>query len=410
MRRAAARCQTFQQHLSLYLRRDLAACRARSYSLHHSRNRMRQGRMVEQPAYQVLARKYRPGHFRDLIGQDAMVRTLTNAFQHDRIAHAFILTGVRGVGKTTTARIIAKGLNCQRDDGPTIDPCGECEACRAIAAGRHVDVIEMDAASNTGVDYIREINEAVRYRPAEVRYKIFIIDEVHMLSTGAFNALLKTLEEPPSHAVFIMATTDPQKIPAMILSRVQRFDFKRISTQQICERLEHILIEEDLREGVSSDAIEYIGKLANGGMRDAISLLDTCLGYKTELQLEDISEILGITSYDAFFELMNGILAEQPEKVFETIEELHEQDNDLKQFIKEFMQFLVDLNKIKIVGNYNYVSIPSAYHDRVQKGMDYIIENNVDLSNWFKVISQLSNSIRYESNPKTLIEGELICL
>src|SRR5690625_286812 len=242
------------------------------------------------------------------------------------------------------------------------------------------DMIEIDATSNNGDDDIREIRDKVKYAPTAVKYKIFIIDEVHMLSTGAFNALLKTLEEPPSHAVFIMATTDPQKIPAMILSRVQRFDFKRISTQQICESLEHILIEEDLREGVSSDAIEYIGKLANGGMRDAISLLDTCLGYKTELQLEDISDILGITSYDACFERMKGILAESPEKVVETIEELHEQGKDLKQFIKEFMQFVVDLNKIKIVGNYNYVSIPSAYHDRVQKGMDYIIENNVDLS------------------------------
>ncbi len=149
--------------------------------------------------YQVLARKYRPGHFRDLIGQDSMVRTLTSAFRHDRIAHAFILTGVRGVGKTTTARIIAKGLNCTRDERPTVDPCGTCGPCRAIAAGSHVDVLEMDAASNTGVEYIREINDAVRYRPAEVRYKVYIVDEVHMLSTQAFNALLKTLEEPPPH-------------------------------------------------------------------------------------------------------------------------------------------------------------------------------------------------------------------
>lgn len=264
--------------------------------------------MAEQPAYQVLARKYRPGHFRDLIGQDAMVRTLTNAFQHDRIAHAFILTGVRGVGKTTTARIIAKGLNCQRDERPTIDPCGECEACRAIAAGRHVDVIEMDAASNTGVDYIREINEAVRYRPAEVRYKVYIIDEVHMLSTGAFNALLKTLEEPPPHAVFILATTEIRKVPVTVLSRCQRFDLRRIEPEAMLEHLRNVAGQEGAV--LANDALGLIVRAAEGSVRDALSLLDQALahGRDTKIDAETVREMLGLADRGRVIDLFEAIM------------------------------------------------------------------------------------------------------
>lgn len=264
--------------------------------------------MVEQPAYQVLARKYRPGHFRDLIGQDTMVRTLSNAFQHDRIAHAFILTGVRGVGKTTTARIIAKGLNCQREDRPTIDPCGTCEACRAIAAGRHVDVIEMDAASNTGVDYIREINEAVRYRPAEVRYKVYIIDEVHMLSTGAFNALLKTLEEPPPHAVFILATTEIRKVPVTVLSRCQRFDLRRIEPEAMLEHLGHVAGQEGA--ALADDALGLIVRAAEGSVRDALSLLDQALahGRDAEIDADTVREMLGLADRGRVIDLFEAIM------------------------------------------------------------------------------------------------------
>jgi len=226
-------------------------------------------------AYQVLARKYRPAHFRDLIGQEAMVTTLTNAFANDRIAHAFILTGVRGVGKTTTARIIAKGLNCQAAARPTIDPCGDCEACRAIARGAHVEVIEMDAASNTGVDYIREINEAVRYRPAEVRYKVYIIDEVHMLSTSSFNALLKTLEEPPEHVVFILATTEIRKVPVTVLSRCQRFDLRRIEPEAMMAHLADVARAEGAE--IAEGALALITRAAEGSVRDALSLLDQAI-------------------------------------------------------------------------------------------------------------------------------------
>jgi DNA polymerase-3 subunit gamma/tau len=231
-------------------------------------------------AYRVLARKYRPQTFADLIGQEAMVRTLRNAFEADRIAHAFILTGVRGVGKTTTARIIAKGLNCTGADGqggPTIEPCGACEACRAIADGRHVDVLEMDAASRTGVSDIREIIESAAYRAASARYKVYIIDEVHMLSTSAFNALLKTLEEPPEHVKFIFATTEIRKVPVTVLSRCQRFDLRRIEPDAMLAHLAAVAEREGA--ALAPDALALIVRAAEGSVRDALSLLDQAIAH-----------------------------------------------------------------------------------------------------------------------------------
>ncbi|MDP2737426.1 MAG: DNA polymerase III subunit gamma/tau, partial [Pseudorhodobacter sp.] len=232
------------------------------------------------PAYQVLARKYRPATFADLIGQEAMVRTLKNAFAADRIAHAFILTGVRGIGKTTTARIVAKGLNCVGPDGlggPTTEPCGVCEPCRAIAEGRHVDVMEMDAASRTGVGDIREIIDSVHYRAASARYKIYIIDEVHMLSTNAFNALLKTLEEPPAHVKFIFATTEIRKVPVTVLSRCQRFDLRRIEPEVMLAHLVRIAALEGAT--LSPDALALIIRAAEGSVRDAMSLMDQAIAH-----------------------------------------------------------------------------------------------------------------------------------
>ena len=231
-------------------------------------------------AYQVLARKYRPATFADLIGQEAMVRTLKNAFAADRIAHAFVMTGVRGVGKTTTARIIAKGLNCVGPDGlggPTTEPCGVCEPCVAIAEGRHVDVMEMDAASRTGVGDIREIIDSVHYRAASARYKIYIIDEVHMLSTNAFNALLKTLEEPPAHVKFIFATTEIRKVPVTVLSRCQRFDLKRIEPEVMMAHLGRIAVLEGA--DLAPDAMALITRAAEGSVRDAMSLMDQAIAH-----------------------------------------------------------------------------------------------------------------------------------
>ncbi|MEM8956888.1 MAG: DNA polymerase III subunit gamma/tau [Pseudomonadota bacterium] len=264
----------------------------------------------EGEGYKVLARKYRPATFADLVGQDAMVRTLQNAFAADRIAQAFILTGIRGTGKTTTARIIAKGMNCIGPDGtggPTTEPCGMCEPCRAIAEGRHVDVLEMDAASHTGVGDIREIIDSVRYRAASARYKIYIIDEVHMLSTSAFNALLKTLEEPPAHVKFIFATTEIRKVPVTVLSRCQRFDLRRIEPEVMMEMLRRIADAENAQ--IDDGALALITRAAEGSARDATSLLDQSIGHGTgETTAEEVRAMLGLADRGRVLDLFEMIM------------------------------------------------------------------------------------------------------
>ena len=263
-----------------------------------------------QKNYQVLARKYRPETFADLVGQDAMVRTLKNAFDAGRIAQAFIMTGIRGTGKTTTARIIAKGMNCIGPDGnggPTTEPCGQCEHCTAIIEGRHVDVIEMDAASNTGVANIREIIDSVHYRAASARYKVYIIDEVHMLSTGAFNALLKTLEEPPAHVKFIFATTEIRKVPVTVLSRCQRFDLRRIEPEVMIGLLKKIAGGEGAQ--ISEDALALITRAAEGSARDATSLLDQAISHGAgETTAEQVRAMLGLADRGRVFDLFDMIL------------------------------------------------------------------------------------------------------
>ncbi|OWY01762.1 MULTISPECIES: DNA polymerase III subunit gamma/tau [Thioclava] len=260
--------------------------------------------------YQVLARKYRPETFADLIGQAPMVRTLKNAFAADRIAQAFIMTGIRGTGKTTTARIIAKGLNCIGPDGngtPTTDPCGVCEHCRAIMEGRHVDVMEMDAASRTGVGDIREIIESVHYRAASARYKVYIIDEVHMLSTSAFNALLKTLEEPPAHVKFIFATTEIRKVPVTVLSRCQRFDLRRIEPEEMIALLRRIADAEGAE--IADDALALITRAAEGSARDATSLLDQAIAHGAgETTAEQVRAMLGLADRARVLDLFDMIL------------------------------------------------------------------------------------------------------
>ncbi|WP_247594885.1 DNA polymerase III subunit gamma/tau [Sphingopyxis sp. PAMC25046] len=264
--------------------------------------------------YRVLARKYRPQTFAELIGQDAMVRTLGNAIARDRLAHAFLMTGVRGVGKTSTARLIAKALNCIGPDGqggPTIDPCGVCEPCRAITEGRHIDVIEMDAASNTGVDDVREIIEAVRYAAVSARYKIYIIDEVHMLSRNAFNALLKTLEEPPPHVKFLFATTEVNKVPVTVLSRCQRFDLRRITPDMLFAHFSAIL----QKEGVEAEApaIWLIANAAEGSVRDGLSILDQAIAHADldgggKISADQVRVMLGLSDRTSIAQLMATIL------------------------------------------------------------------------------------------------------
>jgi DNA polymerase-3 subunit gamma/tau len=261
-------------------------------------------------SYQVLARKYRPETFADLVGQDAMVRTLKNAFSADRIAQAFIMTGIRGTGKTTTARIIAKGMNCIGPDGqggPTTDPCGVCEHCSAIIEGRHVDVMEMDAASRTGVDDIREIIDSVHYRAASARYKIYIIDEVHMLSTNAFNALLKTLEEPPAHVKFIFATTEIRKVPVTVLSRCQRFDLRRIEPEVMIALMRKIAAAESAE--ITDDALALITRAAEGSARDATSLLDQAISHGAgETTADQVRAMLGLADRGRVLDLFEAIM------------------------------------------------------------------------------------------------------
>ncbi|MFN3452239.1 MAG: DNA polymerase III subunit gamma/tau [Sphingorhabdus sp.] len=266
-------------------------------------------------AYRVLARKYRPQTFAELIGQDAMVQTLGNAIKRDRLAHAFLMTGVRGVGKTSTARLIAKALNCIGADGqggPTIDPCGTCEPCVAIAEGRHIDVIEMDAASHTGVDDVREIIEAVRYSAVSARYKIYIIDEVHMLSKNAFNALLKTLEEPPGHVKFLFATTEVNKVPITVLSRCQRFDLKRISTAKLADHFADIAGKEHVEAEV--EALTLVAQAAEGSVRDGLSILDQAIAHADmegdgKVTAAQVRDMLGLSDRGAIRRLFGLILA-----------------------------------------------------------------------------------------------------
>ncbi len=265
---------------------------------------------TSQTQYQVLARKYRPETFTDLVGQDAMVRTLRNAFETNRIAQAFIMTGIRGTGKTTTARIIAKGMNCIGTDGtgqPTTEPCGACEHCTAIMEGRHGDVMEMDAASRTGVGDIREIIDSVQYRAASARYKIYIIDEVHMLSTSAFNALLKTLEEPPEHVKFIFATTEIRKVPVTVLSRCQRFDLRRIEPEVMIALMRKIAAAESAE--INEDALALITRAAEGSARDATSLLDQAISHGAgETTADQVRAMLGLADRGRVLDLIDMIL------------------------------------------------------------------------------------------------------
>ena len=304
--------------------------------------------------YRVLARKYRPSRFSDLVGQEAMVRTLTNAFASGRLAHAFVLTGVRGVGKTTTARIIARALNCVGPDGtggPTIEPCGVCENCKAIAEDRHVDVLEMDAASRTGVDDIRELIEGVRYRPVSARYKVYIIDEVHMLSRNAFNALLKTLEEPPEHVKFIFATTEIRKVPITVLSRCQRFDLRRIGVENLSADFARIAASEGA--AISDRAIQLIARAADGSHRDGLSILDqvitTGAGGDGEISEDQVRDMLGLADRTRGFDLLEAVFAGDAVRALDILEDDYRNGADPMQVLQDLLEITHWLTRIKLV-------------------------------------------------------------
>jgi DNA polymerase-3 subunit gamma/tau len=312
---------------------------------------------VETPkaaAYRVLARKYRPTTFDDLIGQDALVRTLRNAFAMNRIAHAFMLTGVRGVGKTTTARILARALNCTGPDGtggPTPDPCGLCENCIAILADRHPDVVEMDAASNTGIDDVREIIEATRFRPLSARTKIFIIDEVHMLSKAAFNALLKTLEEPPPHIKFVLATTEIRKVPITVLSRCQRFDLRRVAVEVLAEHFTRIAGLEKI--AIAPGAIAHIARAADGSVRDGLSLLDQAIARGAEDGAEIgaalVADMLGLADRGFVFDLMDAVVAGDAAQALQFADDAYERGADPGVLLADLLGLAHLLMRMKTV-------------------------------------------------------------
>ena len=292
--------------------------------------------------YRVLARKYRPQNFDQLIGQDAMVQTLANAIERGRIAHAFLLTGVRGVGKTSTARLVAKALNCVGPDGqggPTIDPCGVCEQCKAIAEGRHIDVIEMDAASHTGVDDVREIIDAVRYASVSARYKIYIIDEVHMLSKNAFNALLKTLEEPPEHVKFLFATTEVDKVPLTVLSRTQRFDLRRIPAEKLAAHFGEVSKAEGV--DVEDDALRMIARAAEGSARDGLSILDQAIAHGGgAVTAEQVRDMLGLADRGRIRRLLEHVLSADASATLADLDEAHDLGIDPSAIMRGLMEEL----------------------------------------------------------------------
>jgi len=358
-------------------------------------------------SYTALYRKFRPAEFSEVKGQDVVVKTLQNQIKSDRIGHAYLFTGTRGTGKTTIAKIMAKAVNCENlVDG---NPCNECETCKSINAGASINVRELDAASNNGVDSIRQIIEEIEYPPTEGRFKVYIIDEVHMLSTGAFNALLKTLEEPPSYVIFILATTEVGKIPVTILSRCQRYDFKRISIDTIADRLRELCEREQI---VADDkAIMYIAKAADGSMRDALSLLDRCNAFylDEELSFDNVLKCLGAVDTEVFSRLLRYILSRDVNGAINTLDEVITGGKEIRQFVADFMGYLRNIMLLKSSSDMaDVIEVSSENLKLIQEEAKIITEDEV--IRYIRILSELDNQIRYASNKRVLVEIAIIKL
>ncbi len=358
-------------------------------------------------SYTALYRKFRPTVFEDVKGQEHIVTTLKNQIKSGRTSHAYLFCGTRGTGKTTIAKIFAKAVNCEHPvDG---SPCGECAICKSIAAGTSMNVIEIDAASNNGVDSIRQIVEEVNYSPAEGKFKVYIIDEVHMLSIGAFNALLKTLEEPPAYVIFILATTEVHKIPITILSRCQRYDFHRISIDTIADRLKELTRKEQVQ--IEEKAVRYIARVADGSMRDALSLLDQCIAFyfEQELTYDKVLDVLGAVDTEVFSRMLREILKGDAAAALGVLQDIVLQGRELSQFVTDFAWYLRNLLLIKSAdGVEDIIDVSSDNLVRLKEEA-HLAENDT-IMRYIRILSELSGQIRYATQKRILIEMAIIKL
>ncbi|MEZ4818397.1 MAG: DNA polymerase III subunit gamma/tau [Bdellovibrionota bacterium] len=353
--------------------------------------------------YVVLARKYRPQRLDDLIGQEAIAKTIKNAISLGRVPHAMLLTGTRGVGKTTTARIVAKAMNCE--SGPTADPCGTCSNCIEIAAGRSVDVFEIDGASNTSVDDIRTLKENVQYAPSKSRYKIYIIDEVHMLSTNAFNALLKTLEEPPPGVYFVFATTEVHKIPETILSRCQRFDFRQITEEQIAKHLKSIMVEEKI--AISDQSLSMVARVGNGSLRDALSLLDQVIAFSGEtISDEDVVFSLGLTDRSLLAETIEAFCQADQEKALQALAKVFEKGFDPKTYLLELWEKIRWMVLHKTCGEVAWVALPEDEKKRLAELCQEV--DVMEIERWFDLLKNAITSLSRVEFPRYVLEVAFI--